>query len=481
MLSVICAAGLTGQPARPNIVFIFSDDHASHAISAYGSRINQTPHIDQLANEGAIFENCFVTNSICGPSRAVILTGKHSHLNGVKTNASKYDNTQITFPMLLQQAGYKTSIIGKWHLSSDPTGFHDWKVLIGQGEYYNPRLKTAEGIERVTGYTTDILTNLAKDWLKEQAKSPQPFLLMLQHKAPHRNWQPGPRYLTKWENETIPEPADLLTRWDGLNSGAKTQEMSIAEHLRPAYDLKLGEDRFGLTDSQFEAFFSAYAGRRSQAQQTLTGDAHTRRNYQWYIKDYLRCVQSVDDSVGEIRSELDRLGLGKNTVLIYCSDQGFFLGDKGWYDKRWMYEPSLKTPLVVRWPAKIKPKTQVTAMAQNLDFAQTFLDLAGVKAPKDMQGFSLVPLLTGEIPADWRKSIYYRYTEGGEHAVPKHRGVRTDRYKLIEYDESGEWELFDLHADPLERNNLAERPDFASLRSRLTRLLRAHQSQVGDK
>lgn len=469
----------SGPP--PNILFIFTDDHASHAISAYGSKINRTPNLDRLADEGLLFRNAFCTNSICGPSRAVILTGKHSHHNGLLRNGFAFDGNQQTAPKILQQAGYQTAMIGKWHLSSDPTGFDFWKVLIGQGPYYNPVLKTPNGKEKHEGYTTDILTDLALDWLQNNRNPKQPFLLMLQQKAPHRSWYPGPDHLNLYDDVEIPEPETLFDDYSQRASGAAKQSMSVAHHLSD-HDLKLSPPR-GLTPEQRELWDQAYGPKNAAFRQAnLTGKERVRWNYQRYIKDYLRCVASVDDNIGRVLNYLDEHGLAENTVVIYSSDQGFYLGDHGWYDKRWMYEESLRMPLLVRWPGHISPNSENRDLVQNLDFAQTFLDLARVDIPEDMQGHSLVPLLRGQRPGDWRKSIYYHYWEyPGVHDVPRHFGVRTHRHKLIHYYQLEEWELFDLKEDPNEMHNLYGSPGTEALTEKLKQELSRLQKLYGDE
>ncbi len=457
-----------GSPTRPNILFVFTDDHASHAISAYGSVINTTPNLDRLANEGMLFRNAFVTNSICAPSRAVILTGKHSHLNGILDNRLEFDGSQVTFPKLLQAAGYETAVIGKWHLKSTPTGFDYWRVLRGQGPYYNPLFLTPEGEANYTGYTTEIITDLALEWLRSGRDPERPFMLMYQHKAPHRRWEPGPDYLTMYDDVEIPEPATLFDdHTTGNRTSARlTQDMSI-ELTMDEIDLKLVPPR-SLNDEQLEVWNAAYEPKNEAFRElALEGDDLVRWKYQRYLKDYLRAVAAVDDQLGRVLAYLDDSGLADNTVVVYSSDQGFFLGDHGWFDKRWMYEESFRTPLIVRWPGVTPPSTEDSHLVQNLDFAQTFLDIAGVAAgpgTAEMQGRSLVPLLRGEDPADWRTSVYYHYYEyPAVHSVRRHYGVRTARYKLIHYYNLGEWELFDLEADPDELINLYDDPAHADL------------------
>ncbi|MGD2123125.1 MAG: sulfatase [Gemmatimonadota bacterium] len=474
----------------PNILFIFSDDHACQAISAYGSRINRTPNIDRIAQEGALFENSFCSNSICAPSRAVVLTGKFSHINGkIDNRADPFDTAQPTFNKALQAAGYQTAMIGKWHLRNDPEGFDFWRVLPGQGHYYNPDFRTPDGSERIEGYVTDIISDLSLEWLESGRDPQRPFLLMCQHKAPHRNWMPGPDHLMTYEGEDIPEPETLFDDYEGRASPASHQEMSIRGHFFPAYDLKItppSPDNQGdvnnwaasydrMTPAQQEEWDAAYGPRNTAfAEAGVEGDDLVRYYYQRYIKDYLRCIASVDDNVGRILDYLDETGLAGNTLVIYSSDQGFYLGEHGWYDKRWMYEESLRMPFLARWPGRIRPGTRVEHMIQNIDYAPTFLDAAGLSVPPEIQGESLLPLMAGRDPGNWRESIYYHYYEfPAVHMVAKHYGVRTERYKLIHYYETGEWELFDLEADPHELRSVYGDPAYAEIREELkTELIR---------
>jgi arylsulfatase A-like enzyme len=469
-----------GSAQRPNILFIMSDDHGYQAMSCYGSYRNETPNLDRLAREGMRFDRCFVTNSICGPARAVILTGKYSHLNGFPDNQSRFDGSQQHVGKLLKAAGYQTAVIGKWHLVSDPTGFDYWNILLGQGPYYNPPMKTAEVTIKHTGYTTDIITDFALDWLKNKRDASKPFFLMYQHKAPHRNWLPGPKYLGKYDDVTIPEPDTLFDDYSGRGTPARVQQMSIARHLSPG-DLKLvtpGE----LNAEQAAAWNAAY-GPKNEAFKAanLQGDDLVRWKYQRYVKDYLRSVDSVDENVGRVLDYLDESGLAKNTVVIYTSDQGWYLGEHGWYDKRWMYEESFRTPLLVRWPGTIKPGTVNNDMTLNLDFPETFLEIAGQKIPDDMQGRSLVPLLEGKAPADWRSSVYYHYYEFPQpHHVHPHFGVRTDRYKLISFYTINEWELFDLEKDPRELKSVYDDPAYANVLAEMKKELAALQALYKD-
>ena len=458
---------------RPNILFIFTDDHAAHAISAYGSKINTTPNMDRLANEGMLFKKCYVSNAICGPSRAVILTGKHSHLNGFFRNGITFNGAQQTFPKILRKTGYTTAVIGKWHLRSTPTGFDYFDVLVGQGPYYNPPMKTTDDDGKVvtvkhTGYTTDIITDKALAWLKQDRDPKKPFMLMYQHKAPHRNWQPGPKHLTMFDGEDIPEPETLWDDYKGRTSAASKQAMTVARHLNEN-DLKLNRGPGNLTPEQRKVWEAAY-GPKNEAfrKANLTGKALVKWKYQRYIKDYLRCVQSVDDNLGRVLDYLDKSGLAENTVVIYSSDQGWYLGDHGWYDKRWMYEESLIMPLLVRWPGVVKPRSVNTDIVSNLDFAETFLDLAGAKTPADMQGTSLVPLFKGQTPKDWRTHFYYHYYEfPGAHSVARHYGVTDGRHKLIHFYQNKEWELFDLGKDPNELLSVHGNSDYAKVQKQL--------------
>lgn len=480
----------------PNILFIFTDDHALQAISAYGSIINETPNIDRIANKGMVMENAFCTNSICAPSRAVIQTGKHSHINGVVDNRMRYDSSQQTFPKILQTSGYQTAMIGKWHLKSEPTGFDFWKVLPGQGHYYNPDFRTPNGRERIEGYVTDIVTDVSLDWLEGRDKD-KPFLLMLQHKAPHRVWAPGPDHLTMYDGEEMPEPPTLFDDYENRSSPADSQEMTIENHMNLFYDLFVLEDsvnappnrkRAGkanynrMTESQRKVWDAAYNPKNEAfVKANLKGKDLVRWKYQRYIKNYLRCIASVDDNIGRVLDYLDESGLAENTVVIYSSDQGFYLGEHGWFDKRWMYEESLHMPFIIRWPNVIQANSRSKDLIQNIDFAETFLEMAGAPIPEDMQGKSFVPILKGKTPKDWRTSIYYHYYENpGAHNVARHYGVRTDRYKLIHYYVGGEWELFDLEKDPKEMHSVYGDPEYASLTADLKEELKRLQAEYRD-
>ncbi len=486
-LGLLFCGPLAAQPQRPNILFIFSDDHAPQAISAYGSRINQTPNLDRIASSGALFRNSFCANSICGPSRACILTGKHSHVNGFLRNGNKFDGTQTTFPKLMQEVGYQTALIGKWHLSTDPTGFDHWEVLPGQGSYYNPDFIQMDGSrQRFEGYCTDIITEHSLQWLKEQRDQNRPFILMCQHKAPHRNWSPPARHFSLYKDVDVPEPESLFDDYAGRSKLLQQNEMSLKNHFSWGHDMKFQGDNYfpdyfrslrgngeyrRMTAEQRAAWDAAYEPenqefiRRMKAGE-LTDKQVVQFKYQRYIKDYLRCVQAVDDGVGQLLDYLDDEGLAENTIVIYSSDQGFYLGEHGWYDKRWMFEESLKMPFLIRWPGVIEPGTKSTALIQNIDYAPTFLDWAGANIPQAIQGRSLVPLLKnqGQPSANWRDAIYYAYYENAAvHNVPVHDGVRTDRYKLMFFPRGREWNLFDLQQDPQEMRSVHADPDYAGV------------------
>lgn len=504
-LALVSLVGLGVSPAlaeRPNILFIFSDDHAPAAIGAYRgwlAGVDPTPHIDRLAAEGMLFERSFCTNSICGPSRAVILTGKHSHLNGFRQNGDRFDPSQPTFPKQLLRAGYQTAVIGKWHLGSDPTGFDYWRVLPGQGDYYNPRFRTPTGPVTIEGHCTEVITDLAEAWIREGRDPKKPFLLMCQHKAPHRNWMPAPEHLALWKDEQLPEPTTLFDDWEDNASPARTQQMTIDKDLNLYYDLfvdgidpdKGRESRDGsgrrnmerMTPEQLAAWRKAFDQENQDfVADPPTGKALVRWKLQRYLKNYLRCIRGVDSSVGRLIDLLDTLGLTDNTIVIYSSDQGFYLGDHGWYDKRWMYDESMVMPLIVRWPGVTPPGSRCEALVQNLDYAPTLLAAAGVEVPEAMQGRSLAPLLGGETPRDWRDALYYHYFEGPPaiHRVAAHYGVRTYRHKLIRFYDTDEWELYDLQQDPEELTNLYGQPGTKAVASQLKGRLVALRQQYGD-
>jgi N-acetylglucosamine-6-sulfatase len=471
---------------RPNILFLFSDDHALNAISAYGGPLKDiapTPNLDRIANEGAIFTRSYCSNSICGPSRAAILTGKHSHINGFLDNdGARFDGSQTTFPKLLQKAGYETSIIGKWHLVTQPTGFNHWEVLPDQGNYYNPDFITPAGRVHEEGYCTDIITDKAIAWLEGRDKS-KPFLLMCQHKAPHRNWSPAPRHYSLFKDVTLPEPATLFDDYANRSVTLKDQQMMIAKNISWGHDMKFkGDNLFPesfsdegpngeyqrMTPAQREAWDAAHDAENAafiadMKAGKLTAKEITSWKYQRYLKDYLRCVRAVDENVGRMLDYLEKSGLAKNTLVVYSSDQGFYLGEHGWYDKRWMFEQSLAMPFLIRWPGVVTAGTRNDALIQNIDYAPTLLEAAGAEIPPNIQGKSLLPLLKGETPADWRKDIYYFYSGEATHHVVAHDGIRTKNLKLMYFPKTKEWNLFDLEKDPDEMKSVHADPAYATI------------------
>jgi arylsulfatase A-like enzyme len=499
--SNIRAPGVQG----PNILFIMSDDHALAAISAYGSELIETPNIDRIASEGVRFTNSFVTNSICAPSRAVMLTGKYSHINGLRDNRDTFDGSQRTFPKLLQAAGYQTALVGKWHLKSEPTGFDDWRILAGQGQYYNPVLNV-NGVEnQLTGYVTDLITEQALDFLEHRDRS-RPFALLYQHKAPHRNWMPAIRHLGLFANNDLPSPETFRDDYEGRPAAA-AQDMRVAD-LWLTLDLKIHPEYFDvddasggredwdpteswrtsyerLTDEQ-RAAWDAYYQPTNEAfrDDAPTGDALDEWKLRRYLEDYLGTVAALDENIGRVLDYLDASGLGENTIVVYTSDQGFYLGEHGWYDKRFMYEESLRMPLVMRYPVRLEAGQTVDELVLNLDFAPTLLDFAGVPIPDDMQGRSLRPLVDGLPPPDWRDAIYYRYYEfpHGWHSVRPHYGVRTDRYKLIHFEgDMDHWELFDLESDPDELRNLYGVEEYATVQGELHTKLEELRQELKDE
>ena len=488
LLSILTFASALCAAEKPNIIFLFSDDHASNAISCYPGglfdEIAPTPGIDRIGNEGLRFDRSYCTNAICGPSRASILTGKHSHLNGfIDNEASHFDGLQTTFPQLLRNVGYRTAMIGKWHLHSNPVGFDYWEIFPGQGNYYNPDFIQMDGKrQRFPGHCNDLVTKKGLTWLKKNKD--KPFVAMVQYKAPHRNWAPALRHLTLFDNIEMPEPDSLFDDYSGRSKVLKEQEMSIANHFHWGHDMKFeGESLFPkhfrpgapnkeltrMPEEQKEVWRAAYNPKNEKfiaamKAGKLDDKAITRWKYQRYIKDYLRSIRSMDEGITKILDYLDESGLAENTIVVYSSDQGFYLGEHGWYDKRWMFEESFQMPFLVRWPGTIKPGSSSQALIQNIDYAPTFLDICGAEIPASMQGKSLLPIFkkSGEKPADWRDSLYYAYYGERTHHVAAHDGVVTDRYKLFWIPKTEEYQLFDLKKDPKELQSVAKDPEYAS-------------------
>lgn len=497
----LCSAGILSsctkqapKEIRPNIIFIMSDDHAYQAINAYGHGLNETPNIDRIAREGAIFNRGFVTNSICAPSRAVILTGKFSHLNGKVDNRVPFDWNQQSFAKILQQNGYQTALIGKIHLEGSPQGFDYWNVLPGQGNYYNPDFIENGVKKQVPGYVTKLTTEFALNWLDKTRDKSKPFLLMYHQKAPHRNWLPEEKYLDLYEDRDFPFPDNFFDDYEGRGTAAHTQEMGIVKDMRWGHDMKFENDPYTgeptgfesdlnrMDDKQREAWRKAYNPHNETfLKNKPAGKDLAKWKYQRYLRDYLKCIKSVDDGVGEVLDYLDKNGLAENTIVVYTSDQGFYLGEHGWFDKRFMYEESFRTPILMRYPKEIKSGTVIDQLVQNLDFAPTFLDYAGVKAPAEMQGLSFRKVVNGE-KGQWRDAIYYQYYEyPAEHMVKRHYGVRTDRYKLIHfYNDVDEWEMYDLENDPHEMKSIYNDPAYADVQKDLHKRLTELRTQYGD-
>jgi arylsulfatase A-like enzyme len=492
-MAIINCSPQKQETQRPNILFIMSDDHAFQAISAYGHGLNKTPNIDRLAEEGAIFTRACVTNSICAPSRAVLLTGKHSFLNGKVDNMFPFDWNQPNFPKLMQVNGYQTAMIGKIHLDGIPQGFDFSMVLPGQGEYYNPDFLINGERVRKEGYCTEIITETMLDWLKNKRDQNKPFCALYHQKAPHRNWLPAPKYVNLYDDITFDPPANFFDDYNGRGRAAREQEMEIDGHAQWGHDFKLIVDPNGdstgfirdlnrMNPEQRTNWMNAYESENQEfLAKNLQGKELAIWKYNRYIKDYLRTIKSVDDGVGEVLNYLEEAGLAENTIVIYTSDQGFYLGEHGWFDKRFMYEESFRTPLLVRFPKEIKPGTKIDKLVQNLDFAPTFLDYAGIEVPEDMQGESFRDLVSGKT-SEWRDAVYYTYYEyPSVHMVKRHYGVATDRYKLMHfYYDIDEWEMYDLETDPSEMKNIYNDPAYADVQKMMHQRLAELRTQYGD-
>ena len=493
------AAQMAAQPAQKpmNIVYIMSDDHSYQTISAYDHRFVETPNIDWIAEHGARFTNSFVANSLSGPSRACMLTGKHSHANGFTDNTKTFDGSQQTYPKLLQKAGYQTAMIGKWHLTSDPTGFDYWDILIAQGHYYNPDfICNGKRVQR-PGYVTNIVTDLALDWLSNKRDKSKPFCLLLHNKAPHRVWSPDTCDLDLYNDKVYPLPDNFYDTYEGRPAAAK-QEMSIIKDMDLVYDLKMADKENEIhSNPELEALGRWNYNRMTPSQRAqwdahydpiikkfkeakLSGKALAEWKYQRYMHDYMRVIHSIDRNIGRVIKYLKDNGLLDNTMIVYTSDQGFYMGEHGWFDKRFMYEESFRTPLLVYLPGG--KHGDINEMVQNIDYAPTILDLAGVKIPSDIQGVSFLPLLEGKKVKNWRKSLYYHYYEyPAEHSVCKHYGVRTGRYSLIHfYDDVNSWELYDLKKDPEQMHNIFGQKGTERLTKKLKDELHRLQEQYND-
>jgi arylsulfatase A-like enzyme len=467
----------------------------------------QTPNIDRIANEGMLFTNACVTNSICAPSRATILTGKHTHINGKIDNRMPFDTTQVTFPVIFQQNGYETAMFGKLHFGNNPKGVDEFMILPGQGNYINPDFITNHGDTTIEGYVTDIITDATLNWLKKKRNVEKPFMMMYLHKAPHRPWWPRPDKFKEFSTKKIPEPATLFDTYENRGTAAKTAEMNLLTHMQYNHDSKVRPEtleRMGSVEPQVEEFRNGFYGpygRANEKQQAayepvldsintffeenwphMTDEEKMKWKYQRYMQDYLATISSVDDNVGRVLDYLDESGLAENTIVVYTSDQGFYLGEHGWFDKRFIYDESFKTPLLVRWPGNTKPGSVETTMVQNLDFAQTLLEAAGIEAPADMQGESLVPLLKGQDEQWTRDAVYYHYYEyPSVHMVKRHYGIVTEEFKLAHfYYDVDEWELYDRLNDPNEMNNVYEDPAYAETVAALTQKLQDLRVQYKD-
>ena len=501
----LAAAGLSAcseavEQERPNIIFIMTDDHTTQAMSCYGGNLIETPNMDRIADEGMRFDNCYATNALSGPSRACILTGKFSHKNGFTDNASTFDGSQLTFPKVMRENGYATGVVGKWHLISKPQGFDHWSILLGQneqGNYFKPVFYENDTVVKEDGYVTDVITDKAIEFI-DDVHDEKPFMLMLHHKAPHRNWMPAPRHLGIFNDTVFPEPETLFDDYEGRGEAARSQDMNIENTLDDEWDLKLltreeilaGDNRLHdvyirMPEEVQHKWDSVYAPRIAEYRSgKLQGDELVRWKYQQYMRDYLATAMSVDESIGRVMEYLEEIGELDNTVIVYTSDQGFFLGEHGWFDKRFMYEECLRMPFVIRYPKMIKAGSTSKAICMNVDFGPTFLDLAGIEVPSEMQGRSFRKVLEkkGRIPAGWRKAAYYHYYEyPAEHSVKRHYGIRTSDCKLIHfYNDIDQWEMYDMTADPQEMRNVYDDPAYADKRAQMHRILEQVQQEYED-
>ncbi len=511
--TVLISVGAFAAGNQPNIIHIMCDDHSFQTISAYGhplSKLAPTPNIDRIANSGMVFRKAFVENSLSTPSRACLMTGLYSHQNGQRTLGKGIDSTKTFFTELLQAQGYHTGVVGKWHIQCEPKGFDYYCVLNDQGEYYNPTFRTKQTngtYVREEGYATTLVTDHSIEFLEKRDKD-KPFCLLVHHKAPHRNWMPEEKYLNLYEDVEFPYPANFYDNYQTRCDAARSQEMSIAKDMTLIYDLKVDElksippydkewniktwnkDLDWFTPAQREAWMNVYSPRNKKfIEAGLTGDALVKWKYQNYLKDYLRCIKTIDDQVGRLLDYLEKEGLMENTIIVYTSDQGFYMGEHGWFDKRFMYEESLRTPLIISYKGHIKPGSVCDALVQNLDFAPTYLNLAGINKPEEMSGASLAPLFKGKSPKNWRQHIYYHYYDyPAFHQVRRQDGVRSDRYKLIHFYGKGLGkdkgndincnELYDLQTDPAEMNNLYGKPGYKDITKKLQKELDNYRTKL---
>lgn len=506
LVSILLSCSKKETP--PNIVFIMSDDHAQKAISCYDGSLNKTPNIDQIADEGAIFTNSFVCNSICGPSRAAFLTGKLSHKNGFLANyRSKFDTAQITLPKILRANGYSTALIGKWHLGTLPTGFDHWNILNDQGDYYNPQFINKNDTVIEEGYVTDLITEQSIAWMESGRDKNKPFMLMVHHKAPHRNWMPDTSKLGMYDHVDFPLPVNFKGDFSKRGSASSEADMGIWKTMSWGHDMKVLDlpenweyykedgkyhrnqyefkEVARLNAAQKSAYLTHFDKKNEELLEMLNGGGSLKEHIHWrynrYMQDYLSTISSVDDGVGQILDYLKEKNLDENTIIVYTSDQGFYLGENGWFDKRFMYEQSFRTPMVIKYPKKIKEGTEVSELVQNIDFAPSMLEWAGIEIPEEMQGESYARLFS-DAKNDWRKAVYYHYYMfPGTHSVKRHYGVRTDRYKLIHfYHNIDEWELYDLEKDPNELNNEYNHSDYNDIQEEMHRVLKQKQTEYGD-
>ena len=497
--TLLQANGQSKEKKPLNIVYIMTDDHTAQMMSCYDKRYMHTPNLDRIAEHGVRFTSSYVANSLSGPSRACMITGKHSHANGFTDNTTcVFDASQPTFPKMLQRAGYQTAVFGKWHLESLPTGFDKWEIVPGQGDYYNPSFIEMNGDTiNQKGYLTDLITDKSIDWIENQRDKDKPFCILIHHKAIHRNWLSKIEDLHLYEDRTFPVPRNFYDDYEGRPAAA-AQEMSIDKDMDLIYDLKM--DRDDLNSSLKPTYLNMIKRMNPQERKawhefydSIASDFYSRNlkgrelaewKFQRYVRDYMKVVKSLDDNVGRVLDYLEKSGLIENTLVVYTSDQGFYIGEHGWFDKRFMYEESFHTPLIMRLPEGFDRRGDISEMVQNIDYAPTFLEIAGAPIPDDMQGMSLMPLLRGDKNVKWRDALYYHFYEyPAEHSVKRHYGVSNGRYKLIHfYNDIDHWEFYDLLNDPYEMHNIynvpAVKPLVEKMRHRLVELQKQYKDPI---